>query len=191
MNSERFGETLDAIDGAKLDLKKAKIEKIDVGPGMMMRAVDIYFVQDGKRFMFHFTAMDTGNGKPTLVVPALEAPRVTRKAQEYLSEEPRTVTADRCDRSAGGVHDFYSEGDYWWPDPDNPDGPYIRRDGMTNPDNFVAHRRAMVRLSEIVGTLASAWVITGDERYAAHANRHLQAWFVDEDTRMNPCLATS
>jgi hypothetical protein len=40
----------------------------------------------------------------------------------------------------GGKHDFYSEGDYWWPDEKNPNGPYIQKDGLTNPENFVAHR---------------------------------------------------
>ena len=33
-------------------------------------------------------------------------------------------------------HDYFSEGDYWWPDPKNPGGPYIRRDGFSNPANF-------------------------------------------------------
>ena len=51
------------------------------------------------------------------------------------------MTAAHSPRSAGGLHDFFSEGDYWWPDPKNPDGPYIQRDGMTNPDNFVEHRQ--------------------------------------------------
>ena len=46
----------------------------------------------------------------------------------------------------------------------------------------------MVRLSEIVGTLTSAWIVTGDDRYAAHARDHLAAWFVNEATRMNPSL---
>lgn len=118
----------------------------------------------------------------------IEQPRILRKAAAYLHEEPLTVTAFPAERSAGTRHDFYSEGDYWWPDPDIPDGPYLRRDGMTNPDNFVAHRRAMVRLSEIIGTLTSAWIITKDARYAAHAREHLLAWFVDETTRMNPSL---
>ncbi len=59
------------------------------------------------------------------------------------------MTAAGSPRSAGGKHDFFSEGDYWWPDPKNPDGPYIQRDGMTNPDNFVEHRKAMIRLSLI------------------------------------------
>jgi hypothetical protein len=31
-------------------------------------------------------------------------------------------------RSAGGEHDFFSEADYFWPDPANPAGPYIEKD---------------------------------------------------------------
>jgi hypothetical protein len=59
---------------------------------------------------------------------------------------------------------------------------------MTNPDNFVAHRHAMVRMSRIVASLTAAWRITGDEKYAHHAIKHLKAWFVDEETKMNPNL---
>lgn len=59
---------------------------------------------------------------------------------------------------------------------------------MTNPDNFVAHRRAMVRLSVQVPALVAAWRITGDRKYAEHAAKHLRAWFVDSATRMNPHL---
>jgi len=117
-----------------------------------------------------------------------EKPRILQKAKQYLSEPPVTVTAQTCDRSAGGRHDFYSEGDYWWPNPKNPDGPYIRRDGQSNPDNFIAHRLAMIRLSDIIGTLTSAYLLTDDETYAQHAVTHLKAWFVVPATRMNPSL---
>jgi hypothetical protein len=119
---------------------------------------------------------------------ALERQRVLRAADRYLRESPQTITATSSPRSAGGRHDYFSEGDYWWPDPGNPDGPYIQRDGMTNPDNFVAHRHALIRLSLQVPALAAAWVITRDQRYADHAALHLRAWFVDSDTRMNPHL---
>lgn len=118
----------------------------------------------------------------------VERPRILRKAAKYLHEKPVTVTAARCERSEGGLHDFYSEGDYWWPDPENPDGPYMRRDGETFPGLFLDHRKAMVRLSEIIGTLTSAYIITNDEKYVVHAVSHLNAWFVDETTRMNPSL---
>jgi hypothetical protein len=119
---------------------------------------------------------------------ALERKRVLAAAERYLSEKPLTVTAFASDRSAGGRHDFFSEGDYWWPDPSNPQGPYIQRDGMSNPDNFVEHRRLLMRLSVQVPALVAAWKITNSKRFAAHAMRHLNAWFVDTETRMNPNL---
>jgi len=119
---------------------------------------------------------------------AIERPRVLKAADRYLSAEPVTITASGSPRSAGGKHDFFSEADYWWPDPEHPDGPYIQRDGMSNPGNFVEHRRAMVRLSLIVPALAAAYKITGDRKYGAHAARHLRAWFIDDATRMNPNL---
>lgn len=124
----------------------------------------------------------------TFDIKAIENPRILQKAARYLSEPPLTVTADICDRSHGSAHDYYSEGDYWWPNPTNPAAPYIQRDGETNPDNFIAHRQSMIRLSELVGTLTSAYLLTNDEKYAAYAVAHLKAWFVDEATRMNPSL---
>src|SRR5882724_11009612 len=83
-----------------------------------------------------------------------ERRRVLRAANQYLHEPPITLTAYKSVRSAGGPHDYFSEGDYWWPDPANPDGPFIRRDGMTNPDNFVEHRRALFRMCIQVPALA-------------------------------------
>jgi hypothetical protein len=121
-------------------------------------------------------------------VTAFDRSRVITTANKYLNEQPVTITASHSPRSAGGVHDFFSEGDYWWPDPANPDGPYIQRDGMSNPDNFVDHRRYLMRLSVQVPALAAAWKITRDKRYARSAARHLRAWFIDESTRMNPNL---
>ncbi len=46
----------------------------------------------------------------------------------------------------------------------------------------------MIRLSDIIGTLTSAYLITKDEKYAAQATVHLKAWFVNEETKMNPSL---
>ena len=119
---------------------------------------------------------------------SLERGRVLAQANRYLHEAPITVTAVRASRSAGGPHDFFSEGDYWWPDPSDSAKPYIRRDGETNPDNFVAHRDAMRRLSQIVPALVAAYELTHDARYARAAEMHLRAWFVDSTTRMNPNL---
>ena len=121
-------------------------------------------------------------------VARVDRARVLKAANRYLSEKPVTITAAQSPRSAGGLHDFFSEGDYWWPDPSNPGGAYLQRDGMTNPDNFVEHRRYLMRLSVQVPALVAAWKLTRDARYAKHAVRHLRAWFVDAATRMNPNL---
>jgi hypothetical protein len=122
------------------------------------------------------------------MVAKVDRGRILAGANRYLTEKPITVTATRSSRSSGGVHDYFSEGDYWWPDPKNPGGPYIRRDGMSNPENFNTHRNALIRLSLIVPTLTAAWELTGQRRYADHAGSHLRAWFVDPATRMNPNL---
>ncbi|MGN7720597.1 alginate lyase family protein [Chitinophaga sp. 22620] len=113
---------------------------------------------------------------------------IIAKAQWAMQQQPVTVAAASSPRSAGGIHDFYSEGDYWWPNPASPDSPYIQKDGQTNPDNFVAHRQAMVRFSRVVGALAAAYVAEGKKEYLEHARRHILAWFVDANTRMNPNL---
>jgi len=113
---------------------------------------------------------------------------ILSNAKIAMTEKPITVTADQCERSAGGLHDFFSEGDYWWQNPEDINGPYIQRDGQSNPNNFVAHRKAMIRFSQIVGTLASAYLLTKDEKYVKQAFLHLNAWFIDEKTLMNPSL---
>jgi hypothetical protein len=113
---------------------------------------------------------------------------ILAEAAWALKQQPVTVTDQSCPRSAGGIHDFYSEGDYWWPDPKNPSGPFIQKDGLTNPENFTAHRLAMIRFSRIIGALASAYQITGDKKYVQQAMLHMEAWFINPATMMNPNL---
>jgi hypothetical protein len=122
---------------------------------------------------------------------AFERTRIVHIAESALASEPRSITSAVNPRSAGGPHDFSSEGDYWWPDPANPNGPYIQRDGLTNPDNFIAHRQLLLGFARDFGALAAAWKVSHDERFAAAAVRHAHKWFVEPATRMNPNLLYS
>jgi hypothetical protein len=117
-----------------------------------------------------------------------ERTRVLAAADRYMKDAPVTVTAAHSARSAGGPHDYFSEGDYWWPDPQNPNGPYIQKDGLSNPGNFNDHRRALMRLSVQMPALVAAYTLTKDPKYAGQAARHLRAWFISRATRMNPSL---
>ncbi len=137
------------------------------------------------------TAASAPSAKPLITpdeVARIDHDRILRAANEYLPQAPITVTACSSPRSHGGKHDYFSEGDYWWPNPKDPGGPYIRRDGYSDPANFNSHREALIRLSLHVPALVAAWLITRDMRYAQHAALHLRAWFLNPATMMNPSL---
>lgn len=127
-----------------------------------------------------------------VAVVALHRDRALLNTNDLMKIPVRTVVHDRAVRSAGGAHDFYSEGDYWWPVAGDVKAPYERRDGESNPDNFVAHRLSLMRLADAVAGLTSAYIVTENSelatRYARRAEGHLQAWFVAPETRMNPDL---
>jgi hypothetical protein len=120
-------------------------------------------------------------------IRAIERRRLLPQSAALLAAAPRTITAIPAERSPAGPQDYYSEGDYWWPDPADP-GPYVRRDGRSNPDKFDGHRDALIAFGRTVPALAALWDLTGEARFAAAAICHLDAWFVDPATRMNPDL---
>lgn len=132
-------------------------------------------------------ALARGSAAPPDIA-AIERARVVPRALALLDAAPRTIAAIAAPRSPAGQQDYYSEGDYWWPDPMSPGGPYVRRDGQSNPDKFDGHRDALIAFGRAVPMLAAAWRLTGDARFAATAMRHLEAWFVDPATRMTPNL---
>lgn len=133
-------------------------------------------------------AFGTAAAEQTLDLAAIDRGRILEAANRYLAQPPVTIIASKSARSPAGPHDYYSEADYWWPDPAKPDGPYVRKDGYSNPDKFTAHRDAVIGLGVQLPVLAAAWKVTGQARYAEHAERHLHAWFVSPQTRMNPHL---
>lgn len=129
-------------------------------------------------------------GTPAVdLVASVERGRVLAAAGRALAATPLTITAYPAKLSEGGRNDFYSNGDYWWPDPAKPNGlPYIRRDGQTNPENFVQHRNALNGFRDHVAALAAAYRLTHDEKYAVQAVKFLDVFLLDAGTRMNPHL---
>ena len=122
-------------------------------------------------------------------VRAVDRDRILKAANAALALEPITITKFRAKLSEGGPNDFYSNGDYWWPDPTKPDGlPYIQRDGQTNPENFNQHRLAIAQLRNAVAALGAAFIVSGEDRYAQKAAELLRVFFLEPATRMNPHL---
>jgi len=119
----------------------------------------------------------------------LDAVRHLRaEAEKRLHEGPWTVTSERPRDLDLDVHDYYSEAPYWWPDPANPTGPYVRKDGQINPARFLANKAALNAMCDAVFTLGTAAYLLDDPRYGKRAALLARTWFIDPRTRMNPDL---
>ncbi|HEY1341037.1 MAG TPA: alginate lyase family protein [Bryobacteraceae bacterium] len=115
---------------------------------------------------------------------------IEKHASAALQAGPWSVTWHRPSGLGvdAGPHDYVSEGPYWWPDPKNPAGPYIRRDGERNPDRFMGNRGDLGDMCAAVLALGMGAFLLNKSGCAEHANKVLSAWFVDPKTRMNPNL---
>jgi hypothetical protein len=107
-----------------------------------------------------------------------------------LKAGPWSVTSKRPQGLGvtAGPHDYVSEGPYWWPDPKNPNGPYIRKDGKRNPERFMGNRSDLGNMCTAVLSLGLGAFLLKKPECAEHANKILSAWFLDPETRMNPNL---
>jgi len=110
-------------------------------------------------------------------------------AERSMKAPPVSIADYPCELSEGGRNDYYSNGDYWWPNPDTPDGlPFVRRDGESYPGAFTAHRVALRAMRTHVANLAAGYVLTGLRAYADKAAELLRSFFLDAETRMSPHL---
>ncbi|MDQ8187905.1 chondroitinase-B domain-containing protein [Pelagicoccus sp. SDUM812002] len=115
---------------------------------------------------------------------------VARADQLLAAGKTYTVTSNERLPPSGDMRSYYSTGPYWWSNPDTPDGlPYIRRDGQFNPErDLVSDRPQLHAMVQDTWTLAIAYLATGNQSYAQHAEAILRVWFIDDATRMLPNL---
>lgn len=110
------------------------------------------------------------------------------RADKMLTGKPPSVMDKRSIPVSGDRHDYVSLARYWWPNPANPKGPYVRRDGETNPDIGTDRfdRSALSRMAREADTLALAYYYSDERKYAEGAARVIRTWFLDPATAMNP-----
>ena len=105
-----------------------------------------------------------------------------------MRQDPLSITRYPAPSRTGDKNDYYSEGKYEWPDPANPGGPYITRDGLAYPARFIAHRTALENTNYRILCLAYAGYYLNQPDCLDKAAELMRVWFLDADTKMNPHL---
>ena len=114
------------------------------------------------------------------------AKSILRAADRAMSTDILTVMDKETIPPSGDKHDYISAGRYWWPDPKNPGGPYIRKDGVVNREIDKFDRGILGSIAKSVKDLGVAYYLVADENYAAKAVQNLKIWFLNPSTKMNP-----
>ena len=115
--------------------------------------------------------------------------QLIQKADSLLSIKPFSVVHKTGVPPSKNKHDYMSIGPYWWPNSNTENGlPYIRKDGEINPESrndFTDYVEKNNFLSALK-TLTKAYKISNKKKYVTKNIELIQAWFLDEKTKMNP-----
>src|ERR1035441_542730 len=79
------------------------------------------------------------------------AGRIDGYAKAALAAAPWSVTFKRPQglKIDAGPNDYVSEAPYWFPDPKNANGPYIRRDGEHNEARFTGNTNDLRKMADV------------------------------------------
>lgn len=126
--------------------------------------------------------------KDLALLPAYN--QLIKDANKSLEFKPVSVMDKTDFPPSGNKHDYMSIAPYWWPDLTKPNSvPYIKKDGEVNPEvaNY-PDKENFPKVVRNIYTLSLAYYFSGEEKYAAHASKLLQVWYLDTATKMNPNL---
>jgi hypothetical protein len=115
---------------------------------------------------------------------------LSTQADQFLTMKPVSVMEKAFKPTSGNKHDYMSQAPYFWYDSTKTNGlPYMRRDGVRNPEiSKIIDRKNIGSLENAIRYLSAAYYLSDDEKYAGKAAQLLRTWFTDAETKMNPNL---
>ena len=108
-----------------------------------------------------------------------------RDADSIVSLKPLSVL-DKKRSFIHNKHYYCSISRYAWPNPSSPNGPYIIKDGIGNPEFSDYDGVALETIASRLKHLAVAYYLTGNNNYRNAAVNQIKIWFLDKRTRMLP-----
>lgn len=112
-------------------------------------------------------------------------PTFLKEARIIAKEKPLTVI-DKEITFAPTMNYYCSISRYFWPNPDDPEGPYIIKDGIFNPEFSRYDGEKLEQLATKFQYLSTALYITGDVEFREACVSQIKVWFLDEKTKMLP-----
>lgn len=110
-----------------------------------------------------------------------------KEANQILNDKPVTVT-NKNKYFGSNKHNYSSIAPYWWPNPENPEGEYIFRDGVVNPEVSDYDVASLDDMCKRLRVLSIAFFLTEKEEYYQAYLKQLRAWFINRRTYMTPQL---
>ena len=108
-----------------------------------------------------------------------------KETDSIVELAPLSVT-DKKKTYAPNNHYYCSISRYAWPDTNNPLGPYVIKDGQSNPEYSDYDGEKLDELAKRLQYLCVAYYITERSDYKRAAINQLKVWFIDKRTRMLP-----
>ena len=112
---------------------------------------------------------------------------ILERAEKLVTQPPVSVTSHEK-KFAPNRHYFECIGPYWWPNSENPFGPWINKDGKVNPESKNYDNVLMDKMTDRMQYLSIAFYISDEKKYYDAAVSQLNVWFVNKDTYMYPNL---
>ncbi len=122
-----------------------------------------------------------------MVLPAYN--QLIAEAELAADASIESVTFKKKAGPSNDRRDYWSLSPDWWPNPKTRNKlPYVQRNGDANPEaaTDTYDRSRLSRMAKNSMTLALAWYLTGNEKYASHGTALIWAWCGDASTRARP-----
>lgn len=111
--------------------------------------------------------------------------KIVTTEHRHINDTPIVIT-DKEKSFSGDFHNYESYAGYWWPNPNDPNGPYVRKDGVDNPEALNSDSKRLIQMNTRLRSFAVAFYLSRDTVFFNAYKRQLVAWFIEPNTKMNP-----